>query len=67
MNFCIDLGYDAEVLAMRITDVIDRLGVQIKKLISSGITDYYDVLFRLEEDMETYVDILKGHSPKEDR
>lgn len=67
MNFCIDLGYDAEVLAMRITDVIDRLDVQIKKLISSGITDYYDVLFRLEEDMEAYVDILKGHSPKEAR
>ena len=50
---------DVDKIAIRLSEAIDKLGIQVKKLISSGITDYYDVLFKLEEDMKIYTSILK--------
>lgn len=60
INFCGESPDDADQLAVRVSEAIDKLGSRTKKLISAGITDYYDVLFRLEEHMNEYVSVIKG-------
>jgi len=39
---------------------VDKLGGRVKKLMSSGAKDYYDILFSLEEDMNEFVSVIKG-------
>lgn len=59
ISFCGDCGCSIDEYAVRVSEAIDKLGSRTKKLVSSGITDYYDVLFTLEEEMNTYVSMLK--------
>ncbi len=60
INFCGETDDDIDALAVRISTVTDKLGARVKKLLSSGITDYYDVLFSLEEDMNDFISQIKG-------
>lgn len=60
INLCSESSPDIDELAVRVADAADKLGAKTKKLISSGITDYYDILFGLEEDMKEITAIIKG-------
>ncbi len=59
IGFCGEYSYNIDDLAVRVAEAIDKLGSRTKKLVSSGITDYYDVLFTLEEEMNSFVSVLK--------
>ena len=59
INYCSETENDLNELAVKISTVIDKMSVQIKKLLASGITDYYNILFNLQERMNTYLDIIK--------
>ena len=60
INFCGESIDDIDHLAVRIAEAVDKLGGRVKKLMSSGAKDYYDVLFSLEEDMNEFVSVIKG-------
>ena len=60
INFCGESIDDIDHLAVRIAEAVDKLGGRVKKLMSSGANDYYDVLFSLEEDMNEFVSVIKG-------
>lgn len=59
INFCGECPDDIDELAVRVSEAIDKLGNSVRKMISSGITDYYDVLFRIEKDMKEYISVIK--------
>ncbi len=46
-------------MARAVSTVIDKIGNRVKKMTSSGITDYYEVLSGLEEKVSTYISILE--------
>lgn len=60
INFCGEYENSIDQLAVRVSEAIEKLESRTKKLVSSGITDYYDILFSLEENMNEYVSVIKG-------
>ncbi len=60
INFCGENSGDIDRLAVRVSEAAEKLASKTKKLVSSGITDYYDVLFSLEENMNEYVSVIRG-------
>ena len=50
---------DIDKVAVNVSTVIDKVGTCVKKMISSGVTDYYEILSGLEEKANTYISILE--------
>ncbi len=50
---------DIDKLAVSVSNVIDKIDSHVKKMLLSGITDYYEVLSRLEDKVNTYISILE--------
>lgn len=60
INFIGDSEYDINDLAIRVSETADKLGIRVNKLLAENDSDYYRVLFRLMEDMNEFVSIIKG-------
>ena len=50
---------DIDKVAVNVSTVIDKVETCVKKMISSGVTDYYEILSGLEEKANTYISILE--------
>ncbi|MCQ2464419.1 MAG: hypothetical protein MJ095_02405 [Oscillospiraceae bacterium] len=59
INFCDESVYDIDELAFRVSETVELVGSSVKTLLSDGSSDYYDILFRLEENMSDFVMIYK--------
>ena len=60
INFSGDSEYNINELAVRVSEAIDKLGIYVNKLPAEDDSDYYKILFRLMEEMNTFVSVIKG-------
>lgn len=60
INFSGDTEYNINELAVRVSEAIDKLGKYVNKLLAEDDLDYYKILFRLMEEMNTFVSVIKG-------
>ena len=60
INFKGDSEFEINELAVRVSSATDKLGKYVNKLLAEDDLDYYKILFRLMEEMNTFVSIIKG-------
>ena len=60
INFKGDSEFEINELAVRVSSATDKLGNYVNRMLAEDNTDYYRILFRLMEEMNTFVSIIKG-------
>ena len=60
INFKGDSECEINELAVRVSAATDKLGKYVNKLLAEDDLDYYKILFRLMEEMNTFVSVIKG-------
>ena len=60
INFKGDSEFEINELAVRVSSATDKLGKYVNKLLAEDDLDYYKILFRLMEEMNTFVSVIKG-------
>lgn len=60
INFKGDSEFEINELAVRVSSATDKLGNYVNRMLAEDNTDYYRILFRLMEEMNTFVSVIKG-------